>query len=206
MALDGRRAHVVARLTHRGTNSPCYEEAGEVLFRSYGLSGIVTFDLSRRAAPGDLIELDLAPKMPPRELRTLADPTGSGSIADGALDGVLDPTIATTIVQLARKGWHVSPRSVKQGTTPAESVIELVKGLPFVVKGPAEPERAQVTRGGLATEQFDPATLSSREHPWLYACGEALDVDGDCGGFNLAWAWKSGLVAGRAAAHWALAR
>ena len=66
--------------------------------------------------------------------------------------------------------------------------------------GPAEPERAQVTRGGLLTERFDPATLEARELPGLFACGEALDVDGACGGFNLAWAWKSGLVAGRAAA------
>jgi RNA polymerase sigma-70 factor (ECF subfamily) len=53
-------------------------------------------------------------------------------------------------------------------------------------------------------DQFDPATLAARELPWLYACGEALDVDADCGGYNLGWAWKSGMVAGEAAARWAL--
>ena len=68
------------------------------------------------------------------------------------------------------------------------------------MSGPAEPERAQVTRGGLATAQFSPKTLEARAVPGLFACGEALDVDGACGGFNLAWAWKSGLVAGASAA------
>ena len=68
------------------------------------------------------------------------------------------------------------------------------------MSGPAEPERAQVTRGGLATAQWAPSTLEARGLPGLFACGEALDVDGACGGFNLAWAWKSGLVAGLAAA------
>ena len=74
------------------------------------------------------------------------------------------------------------------------------RDLRFVVSGPAEPERAQVTRGGLATAQWAPGTLEARGLPGLFACGEALDVDGACGGFNLAWAWKSGLVAGLAAA------
>ena len=44
-------------------------------------------------------------------------------------------------------------------------------------------------------------TLEAREASGLFACGEALNVDGACGGYNLAWAWKSGLVAGRAAAE-----
>ena len=58
-------------------------------------------------------------------------------------------------------------------------------------------ETAQVTAGGLRTAEFDPETLQSRIVPGLYACGELLDVDGDCGGFNLQWAWASGRLAGR---------
>ena len=57
-------------------------------------------------------------------------------------------------------------------------------------------DQAQVTAGGLRTEEFDPETLESRVVPGLYACGEVLDVDGDCGGFNLQWAWSSGHLAG----------
>lgn len=59
---------------------------------------------------------------------------------------------------------------------------------------------AQVTAGGVALDEVDASTLQSRLVPGLYFCGEVLDVDGDCGGFNLQWAWSSGYVAGRHAA------
>lgn len=58
-------------------------------------------------------------------------------------------------------------------------------------------DQAQVTAGGLRTDEFDPHTLQSRLVPGLYACGEVLDVDGDCGGYNLQWAWSSGHLAGQ---------
>ena len=60
-------------------------------------------------------------------------------------------------------------------------------------------DSAQVTAGGVLTEQFDPVTLESYLVPGLYACGEVLDIDGDCGGYNLQWAWSSGRCAGLAA-------
>ena len=55
---------------------------------------------------------------------------------------------------------------------------------------------AQVTAGGIVTKEFDVATMESRLIPGLYACGEVLDIDGDCGGYNLQWAWASGRLAG----------
>ena len=55
---------------------------------------------------------------------------------------------------------------------------------------------AQVTAGGIRTAEFDPKTLQSRLVPGLYAAGEVLDIDGDCGGYNLQWAWSSGYLAG----------
>ncbi len=202
--LDGRRAHVCVRLTKADSLFPSWQERGEVLFRDYGLSGIVTFDLSRRAERGDLVELDLAPDLNAAQLRQLVDPWARGGFEPGCLDGVLDPSIASLLEELARDGWHVDWPERSVPTDDSSALIALAKGLPLVVQGPTDTEHAQVTRGGLATDQFDPETLASREHPWLYACGEALDVDADCGGFNLSWAWKSGLVAGAAAARWAL--
>ena len=59
---------------------------------------------------------------------------------------------------------------------------------------------AQVTAGGILTKDFDPATLESRRVKGLYAAGEVLDIDGDCGGFNLQWAWASAFAAARAMA------
>ena len=65
------------------------------------------------------------------------------------------------------------------------------------VRGTDGFDTAQVTAGGLLTDAFDPRTMESRLHPGLFACGEVLDIDGPCGGFNLQWAWASGRLAGR---------
>ena len=68
------------------------------------------------------------------------------------------------------------------------------------------PAQAQVTRGGASVEEFDPETMASRRVEGLFAAGEVLDIDGRSGGFNLHWAWASGIVAGEAAARAAMAR
>ena len=65
------------------------------------------------------------------------------------------------------------------------------------VKGTDSFDNAQVTAGGIRTKEFDPETLESRIVKNLFACGEVLDIDGDCGGYNLQWAWASGYTAGR---------
>jgi hypothetical protein len=56
--------------------------------------------------------------------------------------------------------------------------------------------QAQTTAGGILSHDIDPDTLESKRISGLYFCGEILDVDGDCGGYNLQWAWSSGYVAG----------
>ena len=204
--LDGRRAHAQAYLTKRGSFFPTWHERGEVLFRDYGLSGIVTFDLSRRVEAGDLVKLDLAPDLTKSQVQQLVDPFASGSFEPGCLDGVLDPQVARVLEDLACQRWHIEWPERPMPETDAAALIGLVKALPLVATGLADTNHAQVTRGGLLTKQFDPTTLASREHEWLFACGEALDVDADCGGFNLSWAWKSGMVAGASAAKLALSR
>ncbi len=188
-ALDGRRAHCVASLTRGGRVA--HREAGEVLFRPYGVSGIVSFDLSRHARRGDMLELDLAPEVDAWEVDKLV---ASRSGDAHALDGILDPAIAAELIKLAGGAnfgglaWRVAP---------------LVKGLPLRVTGKADEVRAQVTRGGISVEACDASTLELYGNPGLFACGEALDVDGACGGYNLAWAWLSGITAGRAACAYA---
>ena len=66
------------------------------------------------------------------------------------------------------------------------------------IKGTEGFDNAQVTAGGIRTSEFDPRTLESRMVPGLFACGEVLDIDGDCGGYNLQWAWTSGYTVGSA--------
>ncbi len=171
--VDGRRIHARATLLRGGRRVA--SELGELLFRDYGVSGIAAFNLSRHAQPGDELVLDLLPDLDEHQATRLATHT---------LDGLLDPTIAAFLAS---------------DTPSAAQAIQRAKSLSLTITGLAEQDRAQVTRGGFATATLDPATLELRGMPGVFACGEAVDVDGPCGGYNLAWAWKSGMVAGRAA-------
>jgi predicted flavoprotein YhiN len=83
---------------------------------------------------------------------------------------------------------------------PLVDICEKLKLFRVQVKGVGDAKHAQVTRGGAKLAEFNAATLESKRMPGLYACGECLDVDGPCGGYNLHWAWASGIVAGKGAA------
>ena len=173
--LDGRRAQARVFLTRSG--DVVTNQRGEVLFRTYGLSGIAIFNLSRYAQPGDCLTLDLLPTVDLGQARSLATHT---------LDGLLDPVVARALIT---------------ATNTSTDAVTMAKDLRYRVLGTTETERAQVRRGGLQTKQFDPTRLEATAVPGAFACGEALDVDGPCGGYNLAWAWKSGMVAGTSAAE-----
>ena len=82
----------------------------------------------------------------------------------------------------------------------AAHLARLLTAFPLEVANVVDKDIAQVRRGGFMVEDFDPTTMQARRLPGFYAAGEALDVDGPCGGYNLHWAWASGLIAGYAAA------
>ena len=93
--------------------------------------------------------------------------------------------------------YMTKPFSVSELLARVEALCRRVRDLALPVTGTCGFDQAQVTAGGLRTGEFDPRTMESRLTPGFYACGEVLDVDGDCGGFNLQWAWASGRLAGR---------
>jgi len=80
-------------------------------------------------------------------------------------------------------------------------LVHALTGMRLDVRGSRGYQYAEVTAGGVALDEIDPATLESRVCPGLYLVGEILDVDGRLGGFNFQWAWSSGFVAGNAAAR-----
>jgi len=79
-----------------------------------------------------------------------------------------------------------------------QQLAKAIEDFALPVTGTRDFDQAQVTAGGMDTAQFDPQTMESRLVPGLYAAGEMLDVDGDCGGYNLMFAFAGGLLAGRA--------
>ncbi len=199
-ALDGRRALGLVRLVRDGETVALAE--GEVLFRTAGITGPPILDFSRVSQPGDAVFADLVPELSTDAILRALEPSldHAGIPGEHALDGLLDPVIGRVLIDCAREGWPIPADSV------AESAASLAKALPFRVGGPAA-AHAQITLGGIATRCIDPATMAVTSDAegrklvsGLYATGEALDVDGPCGGYNLAFAWLSGLKAGAAAA------
>ena len=173
-SLDGKRVRAHAALLRDG--AVLKQESGELLFRSFGLSGIMIFNLSRTALPGDILEIDLLPHLTDEEV--------AAAIEAHTTDGLLDPQIAA----------YLSTHDSVEGT------IAKAHKIAFTVTGTSTKVVPQVCVGGIPVEQVSTDTLEARSIPGLFIAGEALDIDAQCGGFNLSWAWKSGMVAGLAAA------
>ena len=201
--LKGVRAKADLILT--GNGQELGTAAGEVQFTDFGVSGPAAFDLSRAATASNAkdltLHLDLLPALSETELKErLAQRCAAfpALTAEHLLTGALHNRLA--LVLLRQAGLEMtSPLSALDGKQ-LDAVTALVKDWRLPVLGVLGFDAAQVTAGGILTRDFDPETMESRLVPGLYACGEVLDIDGDCGGFNLQWAWSSGRLAGLAAA------
>lgn len=179
-------------------------ERGELLFRDYGVSGIMVFDLSRYLETGCVISIDLFPDVADQELRTIIARrcvTLPWRSAETFFAGMLHDRVARAVLRAA---------GIDPGTPvdelPQARLAALIKDYRLDVTGMGDAAQAQVTRGGASVEGFDPDTMGSRLVDGLFAAGEVLDVDGRSGGFNLHWAWASGIVAGEGAARSTMAR
>lgn len=208
--LDGIR--VRARLSCADRS---FSEEGEVLFRTYGVSGIVVFNASRVVEEGDTITLDLAPDLSLSNLNEMlvvrAESYGSRAreplTYSGLLRGFFLPELADALVRYsafcAPDLGIAAERTVQEGGI--AHIAACIKGFEIVVVGPGDEKQSQVHRGGLRVDRVDHETMETVRVPGLYVTGETLDVDGPCGGYNLHWAWASGLLAGRSIARMLLA-
>ncbi|ACV22531.1 Protoporphyrinogen oxidase [Slackia heliotrinireducens] len=175
------------------------ETYGEVLFREYGISGIAVFDLSRMVQPGNTVYIDFLPDMDPQEKvdyiygQVMTHPNRT---AAQIMSGILPSNVARAIVVAA----GLNPDDVILAEQEVVVLAMVSESFSLEVKGVANPKQAQVTRGGYNVKDFDPSTMECLSHAGLYAAGEALDIDARCGGYNLHWAWTSGILAGVAAA------
>ncbi len=197
-SLKGIRAN--CRLWVTKDRQTIIENQGEVQFTQYGLSGPAIFEVSRFLCreTGDWVcHLDLLPQMTAeallahlRQRQALAPALEAGDL----LTGTVHNRLGRTLVQEAGIGLTTPAASLTQQDL--EAVAAVTKDLSLTLTELMGMDSAQVTAGGILTADFDPATMESRLCPGLYACGEVLDIDGDCGGYNLQWAWSSGYSAG----------
>ena len=196
-SLKGVRANCMIKILRNGELFS--SGSGEIQFTDYGISGPVVFEVSRDVCYGSgewSASMDFLPGYSKEVLReALSTRRKSDLPGDELLTGILHNRLGKVLTRAA--GIRES-RSLTQLTdADLEVVCKTVKAFDIPLSEPMGMDSAQVTAGGVQTADFDPMTLESKKVPGLYACGEVLDVDGDCGGYNLQWAWSSGYVAGK---------
>ena len=176
------------------------ESVGEVQFTENGVSGPAGFDLSRAVSfggEGQVLHLKLLPFESEGILSLVhaRQKQFPELEASELFTGMLHNRLGRVLVNAAGLPATVPLKTL----TPEDLRTAARKCEDFClpVRGTDGFDAAQVTAGGLITDDFDPKTMQSRLHPGLYACGELLDIDGPCGGYNLQWAWASGRLAGR---------
>lgn len=174
-------------------------EFGEVLFCEYGLSGPPILQISRcveRTNSKKQISLDLMPEYSLKNLLEMLEfrvYALRGRTLEEFFTGMLNKRVGQALIKLINKRLSDSVDTLKN--TDLKQLAELIKSLSFEVTGTTGFDNSQVSAGGLDTCQFDNKTMMSKKDKGLYAIGEILDIDGDCGGFNLQWAWSSAFCA-----------
>ena len=195
-ALKGVRANCHAAIY--GNGQLLRESTGELQFTEYGLSGPVIFEISRDACQGGgnwVCKLDFLPGIGEEVLKAeLLRRKGTALPVSELLTGILHNRLGRVLTQSVGISGYVPVSQLEDHEI--EEVCRAVKGFEVSLTEPMGMDSAQVTAGGIVTGEFDETTMESRLVPGLYACGEVLDIDGDCGGYNLQWAWSSGFLAG----------
>lgn len=186
----------------------CRKEYGELLFTDYGVSGPPILQLSRHASKalhhhirGIQLIIDLMPAMSNEALDQLLLARIEHmpyKTMETFFEGMLPKSLIVPVVK--DNGLALNMKASDITRTMRESIVCWLKGLRLNINGTRQWNQSQVTAGGVDCSMINEQTLSSLQFANLFICGEILDIDGDCGGFNLQWAWSSGYVAGKSAA------
>lgn len=208
----GIRTAATVRVLSMGRTEILAENTGEVQLTDYGISGIPTFQVSHVIGEhlnslhntesvkenGVPLELDFLPDFTEEYLqqqlqtRLRNTVTESLTLADLFM-GMVNRKLLACI--LKQKGLQWEQRISFPDAT---ALLQTLKHFPVNATGLNDFTQAQVTAGGIPLEEID-QNFQSLKVPGLFLCGELLDVDGICGGYNLQWAWTSGWIAGESA-------
>ena len=198
VSLKGVRANCHAAIYCNGNLHS--QSTGELQFTDYGISGPVIFEISRDVCQGSgswMCRLDFLPNMQEDTLRTeLLRRRETNLSTEELLTGILHNRLGRVLTATA--GVRCKDCAALSDSD-VDALIKVVKSLEISLTDTLGMDSAQVTAGGILTAEFNAETMESRLVPGLFACGEVLDIDGDCGGYNLQWAWSSGRLAGESA-------
>ncbi len=195
-SLKGIRA--AANVSLIRSNRQIKSEHGEVQFTDGALSGICIFNLSLYAQKGDAITLDLLPDISEEELFKLLLRYQELFARRGVEDlftGILQKRLALAILKASGiRDFSADCRSI--GKEQLLRAANTVKAFSFNVTDRCGFEQAQCAAGGVRGSEIDETTMQSKVRKNLYVCGEAIDICGECGGYNLHFAFASGILAG----------
>lgn len=204
--LKGVRCDV--RLSLVSGNQMLHHENGELLFTDYGLSGIPALQMARIVYPfirdRKPVEarINLFPEIESKGMISFLKNHFSliphQSLSD-SLAGLLHKRLIPVLLKIA--GMDANKLCGDLSEKELESLASVVTSWPVEIRGTKSWRDAHVTAGGIDTSEVDEETLQSKKTEGFFFAGEILDVDGDCGGYNLQWAWSSGYVAGLHAAE-----
>lgn len=181
------------------------QTSGEILFTDYGLSGIAAMEFAAPAQKyiddvkcNPFTYIDFMPDMNYNELVdyliNLNKIKGFVNI-DNLLTGFIPKAVGIAVCK-ACKLYKADKLISELSEKDMRKIAEKIKNFPLEVTGSKDFKDAQVTSGGIKTDEIDKKTMQSKICKNLYFAGEIIDVDGGCGGFNLQWAWASGMLAG----------
>ena len=180
------------------------EEKGELLFADYGLSGIAVMQLStlvarhmKKSKTMPTVRCDFVTEMAFGELKDNIKRFAQHNKnikAENLLTGFMPKKLG----EIVCKSVGVPPTKTAGELTDSDikNIASASKNFSFEISGLRPFDDAQVTSGGADLKEFDSYTLESKKVSGLYCCGELLDIDGPCGGYNLLWAFASGFAVG----------
>ena len=186
-------------LTHLEANQKIKEVKGEVQLTDYGISGICTFQLSGRIARGldnekkEEIAINFMPWLDIGFDEYMNKQNKKFTITQ-ILEGFLNYKLVNVILFFA--GIDRDSRWIELTDEQHECLKDYVLNFKIEIIDTKGFEHAQVCSGGIPLSEIDPTTMESRYQKGLYITGELLDIDGECGGYNLGNAWITGMIAG----------
>lgn len=174
------------------------EREGEILFTNYGISGPPILDMSVNTKEGDIIEVPLINNIKKDSIDMLYN--RYYMFPDFSLEefllGLVDKKFIHYIVDSLKMDKNTAMNMISMGDF--EKIIGLLLKSRFMVTGNTGFKNAQVTRGGVSLDEVSPESYEAKKFKDLYIIGEALDIDGDCGGYNLHFAFGCGYRLGKA--------
>jgi len=180
------------------------QKQGDVLFTTYGISGLAILDISRYVMvellekKSIMLTIDLMPKMNKEQLLSLMKKSlvkKSQKPLEIWMQGFINKKLILPILEpLNLQNQTVG--SITSNIKELEEIVHAIKAFKFTINGSQGYKGAEVATGGVDTKEVNPKTMESKRHKGLFFTGEVLDVDGDRGGFNLHFAWVCGLRAG----------